>query len=288
MPSLNGVSSDDLHLLRTPPLKLRIDITRQFCGQNQTKFRNMKTGKSKATWDVSSTEIFLEQCIEQIYKKERQGLVFTKQGWKNILSGFNEKAEKSYDKKQLKNRLDSLKKEWRAWDDLFSKETGIAIDYTSNMVIAEDEWWKKKIKENSAYGKYRYNGMKFARELQILFKDVTASRDKMFTPSSTKRMSPSDDKDDLHQPIIDLEEDSCDSEEEFQGANTGGSLQVPTELEGINLTTNTQPSAPSGSGSIAKRKKDEGLSGLTQFQTSNGALFLYLSSCFSFYVNSQT
>ncbi|KAI9113340.1 hypothetical protein K1719_015865 [Acacia pycnantha] len=75
------------------------------------------------------------------------------------------------------------------------------------MVIAKDEWWERKIKENEAYQKYRYR---------------------------------------------DLEEGSGDSEEEFQGTNTRGSVQVPAELEGMNLTSNTQPNAPSGSASIGR------------------------------------
>ncbi|KAI9125133.1 hypothetical protein K1719_003749 [Acacia pycnantha] len=136
--------------------------------------RNTNTDKGRATWDVSSTEIFIQECMEQIYKKQRQGSSFTKEGWKNILFGFNEKAGKSYDNKQLKNRLGSLKKEWKAWDKLFSTEAGISFDYARNMVVAEDKWWERKTKENLAYAKYRYNGMKFAQELQILFKDVMA------------------------------------------------------------------------------------------------------------------
>ena len=99
----------------------------------------MNKEKTKATWDVRSTEIFIHECLDQIYKKERQGSSFTKEGWKNILRGFNEKSGQSYDKKQLKNRLDGLRKEWKAWDKLFSKETGISFDPTKNMMIAEDE-----------------------------------------------------------------------------------------------------------------------------------------------------
>ncbi|KAI9116904.1 hypothetical protein K1719_011903 [Acacia pycnantha] len=182
----------------------------------------MNTDKGKATWDVSCTWIFIEEWIEQIYKKQCQGSSFMKQGWKNIFSGFNEKTGKSHDKKQLKNRLDSLKKEWKAWNKLFSKETSITFDYASNMVIAEDEWmlWHR---ERKCSHHLQHNGL-------------------------------GNDEEDVYQPIMDLEESSSDSEKELQGANIGGSVQVPIDLEGVTLTTNTQPSAPSGSGTIGKRK----------------------------------
>ncbi|KAI9113269.1 hypothetical protein K1719_015794 [Acacia pycnantha] len=98
-------------------------------------------------------------------------------------------------------RYDSLKKEWRAWDKLFSKETGISFDSANNKVVVEDEWWDRKIQENSAYAKYRYNGI----------------------------------RDDGYQPTMDLKEGLGDSEEKLPGATTG----VSVDLEGINLSTST-------------------------------------------------
>ncbi|KAI9114957.1 hypothetical protein K1719_013970 [Acacia pycnantha] len=130
------------------------------------------------------------------------------------------------------------------------------------MVIAEDEWWERKIKENKAYGKYRYKGMKFAREMQVIFRDVLASGEDEVCPSR-------EDEDDVYRPQIDLEEGSGDSEEELEGANTGGSVQVPSDLEGMNLTSNTQPGAPSGSASIGKRKRSEGATGSKKKKTSS-------------------
>ncbi|KAI9121037.1 hypothetical protein K1719_008070 [Acacia pycnantha] len=71
-----------------------------------------------------------------------------------------------------------------------------------------------------------------------------------------KRVSLGDDEDDVYRPQMDLQESSSDSEEWLQGTNVGGSVQVPADLEGMNLTSNTQPCAPSGSTSIGKRKRD--------------------------------
>ncbi|KAK4276270.1 hypothetical protein QN277_019237 [Acacia crassicarpa] len=132
----------------------------------------MSMEKSRTFWDEKSTRTLLQQCIDQILKKQRQGSSFSPTGWKNILSGFNKNSGKSLDRKQLKNRYDSLKKEWKVWDKLFAKETGISYDSVNHKVIAEDEWWDRKIQENPQYAKYRYNGIKFARELEIIFKMV--------------------------------------------------------------------------------------------------------------------
>ncbi|XP_028752872.1 L10-interacting MYB domain-containing protein-like [Neltuma alba] len=101
--------------------------------------------------------------MEQIYQKNRQGTSFSKPGWNNIHSAFNAKTGKSYEKKQLKNRLDSLIKDWRTWVDL-TKETG----------------------ENSQYEKFRYQELKFAHELNTIFKGVIASGEDMLAPSLTQ------------------------------------------------------------------------------------------------------
>ena len=99
---------------------------------------------TKAVWDVESTDIFINACVEQIYQKERHGQSFTKTGWKNIMSIFNEKTGKHYEKKQLKNRLDILRKDLRLWDSLI-KETGVGRDPVTNNVVASSEWWQQKI-----------------------------------------------------------------------------------------------------------------------------------------------
>ena len=45
---------------------------------------------------------------------------------------------------QLKNKWDSLKKEWSVWHKLFAKETGLGWDSVKHTVDAPDEWWEKK------------------------------------------------------------------------------------------------------------------------------------------------
>ncbi|KAI9072232.1 hypothetical protein K1719_045807 [Acacia pycnantha] len=150
----------------------------------------------------------------------------------DTVEGYDYRSSRmgSYTKKQLKNRYDSLRREWRAWEKLFLKETGIAIDYASNVVIAEDEWWERKIKGYSSIG------------------------EEFECPSLTRL-----DEDDVYRPQMNLDEGSGDSEEELFGTSTGVSVQMPSDLEGMNLTSNTEPSAPSGSTSIGKRKRGEGV-----------------------------
>ena len=99
----------------------------------------------KAAWDRETTEVLIKECLEQIIKKARNNASFKKKGWKEIEAGFNAKTGKKYDNKQLRNRLDTLKREWSKWEAL-CKETGVGWDPKTNTVVAPNEWWEKKIK----------------------------------------------------------------------------------------------------------------------------------------------
>jgi hypothetical protein len=100
--------------------------------------------KTKVFWDHKSTEKFVEVCLDQVSKGERVGTSFMKEGWKNIISQFNELTERKYEKVQLKNKYDNLRKDWRAWYNLFGEEAGLGWDPVNNTVEAPDDWWERK------------------------------------------------------------------------------------------------------------------------------------------------
>ncbi|XP_054776792.1 L10-interacting MYB domain-containing protein-like isoform X2 [Prosopis cineraria] len=148
-------------------------------------YRTMNSDKGKAMWNSTLTEIFIKECLEQVCKKQRKGTTFNKNGWQAIIEGFEAKIGKRYERKQLKNKLDNMRKEWNVWHKLFSSETSLGWDSDKNTVDAPDEWWERKILENSLYEKFRYKGLRFARELTLIFKDVLATGEICFVPSAT-------------------------------------------------------------------------------------------------------
>ncbi|XP_054790806.1 uncharacterized protein LOC129296237 [Prosopis cineraria] len=72
----------------------------------------MNNDKGKAVWNSTLTEIFIKECLEQVYKKQRKGTTFNKNGWQATIEGFEAKTGKRYEQKQLKNKLDNMRKEW--------------------------------------------------------------------------------------------------------------------------------------------------------------------------------
>ena len=101
--------------------------------------------QEKAKWDNELIGVLINSCIEQIYAKQRLGVYFTTDGWKALVASFNQATGKSYEKKQLKNKFECLRKEWLTWDTLFSKETGLGRDPETKTVVAPAEWWARKI-----------------------------------------------------------------------------------------------------------------------------------------------
>ena len=115
--------------------------------QNQPTQAN--DGKSKAKWSSNALEKFVDICVRAVYKKFQPGSHLNKDGWKFILSTFRDETGLDYDKVQLKNKWDWMKKEWKHFRELVGKETGLGWDFKKNTVQACDEWWQEKIKVSS-------------------------------------------------------------------------------------------------------------------------------------------
>ncbi|KAL1073267.1 hypothetical protein V6Z11_D11G210300 [Gossypium hirsutum] len=102
--------------------------------------------KVKAMWDKRLKEIFCDICIKEILKGNRSGTHFTKDGWLKIMSNFEKEKGKGFSQRQLKNRWNALKKEWKAWKKLKGEDTGLGWNPIKITVDASDDWLCLKLK----------------------------------------------------------------------------------------------------------------------------------------------
>lgn len=102
--------------------------------------------KIAAKWDDHKTEIFLKICVEEVDAGNRPTSHFCKDGWKNIQTKFQERTTYAYNRFQLKNRWDALKREFASFAKLVEKDTGLGWDHDKNTVKANDDWWTAKSK----------------------------------------------------------------------------------------------------------------------------------------------
>ena len=92
------------------------------------------------------TMIFCELCVDEVFQGNRPNIHFTKHGWKNIEVVFRNKTGKSWEYRKFKNKWDTLKKDWIAWNKLKGSETGLGWDTTKGTIGSTNEWWERKLK----------------------------------------------------------------------------------------------------------------------------------------------
>jgi hypothetical protein len=101
---------------------------------------------AKALWTSQFTTIFCELCVDEVFQGNRPNTHFTKHGWKNIEVAFRNKTGKSWEYRKFKNKWDTLKKDWIAWNKLKGSETRLGWDATKKTIVATNEWWERKLK----------------------------------------------------------------------------------------------------------------------------------------------
>lgn len=107
------------------------------------------------TWNNDNTVKFCEVCIEYITKNGRGQLM----RWRDIEELFTERVGKRCNFKSLKNKYDSMKKDWRLWKFLKTGETGLGWNSTTGKIDCPDEWWENKLKEKPEARKFRHKGV---------------------------------------------------------------------------------------------------------------------------------
>ncbi|KAG8477249.1 hypothetical protein CXB51_030321 [Gossypium anomalum] len=142
--------------------------------------------KVKAMWDKRLTEIFCDICIKEILKGNRPGTHFTKDGWLKIMTNFEKETGKGFSQRQLKNRWDALKKEWKAWKKLKGEDTSLGWNPIKRTVDASDDWWESRLKVVPEAKKFRTSGIdpEFEGKLDQMFMGIVATGDKAWAPSS--------------------------------------------------------------------------------------------------------
>lgn len=98
----------------------------------------------RAYWDVDTTKIFLNLCIDEKNKLNYNNKGLTKDGWHNLYANFRRQTGKKYGPKQLQNKFNTLKRQYKAWKKLKDK-SGAGWDQNTHTINCTPEWWKERI-----------------------------------------------------------------------------------------------------------------------------------------------
>ncbi|KAK8999268.1 hypothetical protein V6N11_070444 [Hibiscus sabdariffa] len=123
------------------------------------------------------------------------------------MKNFEKETGKSYTQKQLKNRWDILKKEWKLWKKLKEKDTGLGWNPIKGTVDASEEWWESRLKVVPEAHRFKLAGIDLELEdkLDQMFKGIVATGDKAWAPSSG--ILPTDFVE--HETLEEIEEDNA-------------------------------------------------------------------------------
>ncbi|KAI8024329.1 L10-interacting MYB domain-containing protein [Camellia lanceoleosa] len=100
----------------------------------------------KATWDEESTQILLELVVKEIEAGNQPHMSITPNGYRSLFKTFEVATGRLHSPKQLKNKYNLLKTEWRAWCKLMDCRkgpTGIGFDQETGLFNASADWWAK-------------------------------------------------------------------------------------------------------------------------------------------------
>ncbi|KAG6645090.1 hypothetical protein CIPAW_08G099200, partial [Carya illinoinensis] len=122
-------------------------------------------------WTNKMLEDYVDICVSEIYAGNRPRTHFNKIGWKNVVNKLSEKIGEEFCYKQLKNKWDSLKKDWNIWTKLVGKEIGLGWDPD------------KKLQEIPEAAKFQNAGLAHISKLDIMFRGITATGEGAWAPS---------------------------------------------------------------------------------------------------------
>lgn len=100
----------------------------------------------KAVWNRGILHVFCDICIRAVQMGMRPGTHFSKQGWKYVIGQFERQSGQCFTKKQLKNKWDGIKKDWKIWKSLLDQGSKLGWDPKKQTIAASDDWWDEKIK----------------------------------------------------------------------------------------------------------------------------------------------
>ncbi|XP_057545786.1 uncharacterized protein LOC130824783 [Amaranthus tricolor] len=79
--------------------------------------------KERLSWSEQDTKKFLEICIQL-----KAGSSERKTNWAKIVQGLNVATGKNFNDKQARNKYDDLKAQFKIWNEMELKWTGLSFD----------------------------------------------------------------------------------------------------------------------------------------------------------------
>ncbi|XP_043716748.1 uncharacterized protein LOC122664817 isoform X2 [Telopea speciosissima] len=143
----------------------------QFVEGMDTQFPS-SSERSRTNWTPTMDRYFIDIMIEQVHRGYKNGNIFRKKAWEDMVAMFNTKFGFQLDKEVLRNRHKKLRLQYNAIKTLLD-HGGFCWDETRQMVTAEDKVWDDYLKVHSEARSYRTKTLLNYRDLCIIYGNET-------------------------------------------------------------------------------------------------------------------
>ncbi|CAO2209508.1 unnamed protein product, partial [Urochloa humidicola] len=131
----------------------------------------------KADWSDANVKHLIDACKGEIEAKNRPLGTFTRTGWTNLIAKIEEKTDQKLTKKQLKNKLDNMKKEYTWFMEFKNAATGLGWNEAKETMDCSKEWWDEHLARcndpvkgtKCNHVRFRKRGPKHLDDLHLLF-----------------------------------------------------------------------------------------------------------------------
>ncbi|KAJ4952155.1 hypothetical protein NE237_028987 [Protea cynaroides] len=130
--------------------------------------------RSRTNWTPTMDRYFIDIMIEQVQKGYKNGNIFRKKAWEDMVVLFNAKFGFQLDKEVLRNRHKKLRLQYNAIKTLLD-HGGFCWDETRQMVTAEDKVWDDYLKVHPEARSYRTKTLLNYKDLCIIYGNETAN-----------------------------------------------------------------------------------------------------------------
>ncbi|KAJ9180787.1 hypothetical protein P3X46_008994 [Hevea brasiliensis] len=204
-------------------------------------------GAGRVAWSSEQFNLFVKICVRGTNLGKRNGGGWGDKGYTWLQNELRQVGVE-YTKEQLRHKWDWMKDQWKMWKALKGNETGLGWDPIKGTVVAPDEWWNEKIKENSNFARFREKGIgqELYENYQELFLGTVATGEFAYAPSSG--VLPNETQETQQFDTADHVEENINAESNFDddlnemmnaGFGSGGSFsQAVGENVGLENTKN--------------------------------------------------
>ncbi|XP_039787484.1 uncharacterized protein LOC120653863 [Panicum virgatum] len=156
------------------------DVDTMMTSKTKMRMRLMESTFDKANWIEENIFTLCDIACEEARDGNCPNGVWTTRGYLNLKTKFFQRARLRHSSKQIKNKMNQLKKWYVDWVWLGTKtRKGVAEngDY-----VAPASWWAKRIKENKNAKKFQFGNPEYLDMLIELYQGVAVDGSTAYFP----------------------------------------------------------------------------------------------------------